>query len=261
MTLRRLLLLAVLGAAVPVSAYAVDGVTPTGIDVSVSNSGCGVSDSQVLCELDASWTGVPGTEYYLVAVTRPDGSVQDFGRVAGDEEGASASLWVPYVGSGTYSVTVSAYGTPPDEDGSAEAEVIDRDSSDAGHGDEGRPGEDDVNRSGSVGNGDDEPAPGQDSNDPEPDSRGADEASDQGEPVPESNGPPVPTLPECETEEPVPGAAGDGTATAPPTAPVQPSEAPNAEAAETSEPSTPGELVECVEPSSDSQGPCCPAGG
>ena len=45
----------------------------------------------------------------------------------------SSSFWVPYAGNGTYTVTVSAYGTPP---GSDEPEVIAEGSSDDG-GDDG----------------------------------------------------------------------------------------------------------------------------
>ena len=52
-------------------------------------------------------------DHYTVSVTRPDGSVVDAGQVAGP----SRSIFVPYVGPGTYAVEVAAWGSPPGEEG------------------------------------------------------------------------------------------------------------------------------------------------
>jgi hypothetical protein len=60
---------------------------------------------------------VEGAQYYTVSVTAPDGSVTDFGSVGG----GGTTLWVPYTGNGTYTVSVSAYGV--DDEG--DPEVID----------------------------------------------------------------------------------------------------------------------------------------
>jgi hypothetical protein len=82
-----------------------------------------------VCKINASWNQIPGANRYTASVTRADGSVVDFGAVGA----GSASFWVPYVGNGTYTVSVSAYGTPP---GADEPEVVARDSSAAGSGDD-----------------------------------------------------------------------------------------------------------------------------
>jgi hypothetical protein len=121
---RRAVLLALLALAVPLPALALTGgeddaapVAIVDLSVSASLDGCGTSASTIVCKIDASWNGVPGAERYTASVTRADGSVADYGDVGA----GSASFWVPYVGNGTYSVQVSAYGTPP---GSDEPEVI-----------------------------------------------------------------------------------------------------------------------------------------
>ena len=60
-----------------------------------------------------------------MSVTSPNGSVVD----QGETSGQGSSVWVPYVGPGTYSVTVTAYGTPPGEEDDGDPEVIARESS------------------------------------------------------------------------------------------------------------------------------------
>jgi hypothetical protein len=249
-TLRRIVLLAALAVTVPVSAFALEGDTPsTGIDVSVSNPSCGVSDAQMLCQLDASWTGTPGAEYYTVSANLADGSVLDLGRVEGGEDGASTSVWVPYVGSGTYSVVVSAYGSAPggyDDGGTA---LLERDSS---HGDDGGKGDqNDRERSTSTADEGDRAAGGGDAAaDDAGDGNGEATNADEPEPVPDAGGEPAQTLPECEPEDPAAESAEAGSTA---------SEA-AAEAAEATEQAAPADQVECTEPSSDAQGPCCPAG-
>jgi hypothetical protein len=106
--------LALLALAVP--PFALGGEEPPSgpVDLSVSASlaGCGLVDATIVCQIDAGWTPVEGAEHYTVSVTRPDGSVVDSGEAAG----AGRSLFVPYVGPGTYAVEVAAWGTPPGED-------------------------------------------------------------------------------------------------------------------------------------------------
>jgi len=119
----RALLYALLALAAPLPALALtggDGETAgEGLSVSASLDGCGTAGAQIVCKLDASWNALPGAERYTASVTRPDGSVIDAGEVGA----GSTSVWVPYVGNGTYTVTVSAYGTPP---GADEPEVVAR---------------------------------------------------------------------------------------------------------------------------------------
>jgi hypothetical protein len=85
---------------------------PADLSVSASLAGCGLVDAAIVCQIDAGWTPLEGADYYTVSVTRPDGSVVD----AGEAAGAGRSLFVPYVGPGTYAVEVAAWGTPPGED-------------------------------------------------------------------------------------------------------------------------------------------------
>jgi hypothetical protein len=106
---RRALIYAALALAVPLPALALTGGSESGLSVSASLQRCGVGGSGVMCEIGASFGGVDGAEYYTATVTAPDGTVTDYGQVAGAGAG-STSVWVPYVGSGTYTVTVTAWG-------------------------------------------------------------------------------------------------------------------------------------------------------
>jgi hypothetical protein len=117
---RRALILAALALAVPLPALALTGGSGSGLSVSASLEGCGVGGGSISCGINASWSGVEGAEYYTASVTAPDGSVTDFGKVGG---GGGTTLWVPYTGNGTYTVSVSAYGV--DEEG--DREVLDTD--------------------------------------------------------------------------------------------------------------------------------------
>jgi hypothetical protein len=112
---RRALIYAALALAVPLPAFALSGGNaPPGASLSVSASldECGIASSSVVCKIDASWNEVAGAERYTATITSPDGAVTDYGDVGG----TSTSMWVPYVGNGTYTVTVSAWGTPPGAD-------------------------------------------------------------------------------------------------------------------------------------------------
>jgi hypothetical protein len=123
---RRTLLYAALALAVPLPALALSGGGGSSdLNAAASLDGCGVASSTIVCQIDVSWSAVEGASSYSASVTSPDGSVVDYGSVSG----TSTSLYVPYVGNGTYSVSVSAYGTPP---GADKPEVISRDSADAG---------------------------------------------------------------------------------------------------------------------------------
>ena len=108
---RRTLLYAVLALAVPLPAFALGGGHggSGGLGLSASLDRCGITGADIVCKIDASWSAVPGATRYTASVTSPDGSVTDYGSVGG----SGTSFWVPYTGNGTYSVTVSAWGTPP----------------------------------------------------------------------------------------------------------------------------------------------------
>jgi hypothetical protein len=113
---RRTLIYAALALAVPFPAFALSGgdspSASSTLSVGASLDECGIAASSVVCKIDASWNDVAGAERYTASVTSPDGAVTDYG----DVTGTSTSVWVPYVGNGTYTVTVSAWGTPPGAD-------------------------------------------------------------------------------------------------------------------------------------------------
>jgi hypothetical protein len=116
---RRVLLLALLALAVP--PFALGGEEPPSgpaeLSVTASLGGCGLVNTAIVCQIDAGWSPLEGADYYTVSVTRPDGSVVD----AGEVTGTGRSVFVPYVGPGTYAVEVAAWGTPP---GDEEPEVL-----------------------------------------------------------------------------------------------------------------------------------------
>ena len=89
---------------------------PAALEVSTALDSCGTLADEVICKLDVSYNALPEAASYSAAVTRADGSVVDYGGVAP----GGTSLWVPYVGSGTYSVRVTAYGAPEQPDGGKE---------------------------------------------------------------------------------------------------------------------------------------------
>ena len=89
---------------------------PAALEVSTALDSCGTLADEVICKLDVSYNALPEAASYSAAVTRADGSVVDYGGVAP----GGTSLWVPYVGSGNYSVRVTAYGAPEQPDGDKE---------------------------------------------------------------------------------------------------------------------------------------------
>ncbi|MDQ3728817.1 MAG: hypothetical protein M3355_04445 [Actinomycetota bacterium] len=131
---RRICGLALVALAVPFPALALDGGgTPSSEDarasltVSASLDGCGLAGTQILCKINTGWNALDGADNYTMSVTGADGSVVDYGETSGQ----GSSVWVPYVGPGMYSVTVTAWGTPPDEEEEGSPEVIARSSSES----------------------------------------------------------------------------------------------------------------------------------
>ncbi len=114
---RRTLLLALLAVAVPLPALAASEgsltASPASLSVSTSLGSCGLAGSEIACALEVSYNSLPGATSYSATVTRADGSVIDYGEVGA----GGTTLWVPYVGSGTYSVRITAYGEPEQPDG------------------------------------------------------------------------------------------------------------------------------------------------
>jgi hypothetical protein len=130
---KRIFALALIALAVPFPALALEGggsAAPgsPGLSVSASLESCGLAGSQIMCKINAGWNSLEGAESYSVSVTSADGSVIDMGETTGQ----GTSVWVPYVGSGTYSVTVAAWGTPPGEEDDGTPEVIERSTSISG---------------------------------------------------------------------------------------------------------------------------------
>ncbi len=123
------LLLACLALAVPIQAGALPAGKGGGLAVSASLGECGVSGTGVVCRIDASWSGVEDATRYTATVTLADGSATGAGTVGGGAGGGSTSIWVPYVGSGIYTVSVTAWGSDEEgkdrklEDEEAEAEI------------------------------------------------------------------------------------------------------------------------------------------
>jgi hypothetical protein len=182
--MRRLRIIGLSLLALGVPAFAFGGEQgPSGGSLSVSASlgGCGLANAAIVCQIDASWTAFEGADYYTVSVTRADGSVVDLGQ----SSGTSRSLYVPYVGPGTYSVQVSAWGTPPGEE---EPEVLAREQSLSTAGTGGGGGEVGTDPAGSA-----PPGEGRDTGEV------VEEPASEDEPVTE---PPVVEPPACEEEPP-----------------------------------------------------------
>jgi len=127
---RRALCLAMLALTVPPAAFAISELAPSTegqvpqLSVSTSLQSCGVLDAQLVCALEVSFEQLPNATGYSATVTRADGSVIDMGSVSA----GGATLYVPYVGSGTYSVRITAYGEPvaseePNEDETEETVI------------------------------------------------------------------------------------------------------------------------------------------
>ncbi len=119
---RRAVLLTLLALAAPLPAFAISDQAlkpvsadpgPAALSVSASLDSCGVMSDQVVCKLDVSFNPLPNADSYSATVTRADGSVTDYGDVGP----GGASIWIPYVGAGSYSVKITAYGEPirPDD--------------------------------------------------------------------------------------------------------------------------------------------------
>lgn len=131
-------LLVCLALIVPIQAGALEG-RASGLSVSASLGQCGVSGTGIMCRIDVSWSGVEHATRYAATVTLADGSVRELGTVGGGG-GGSTSVWVPYAGSGTYTVSVTAWGSDPEgkdeklEDEDAEAVIEDEATDESGSG-------------------------------------------------------------------------------------------------------------------------------
>ncbi len=227
------LLLVLAALAVPIQAGALKGSDGTGsgggLAVSASLDHCGFAETAITCQINVSWTGVEGAERYSAAVTLADGSVRDMGTIGTGPSGGFSSIWVPYAGDGTYTVTITAWGSDPD---GKEKKIADEDSNasldpdgenDGRIGDEGK-GVDD------EGAGEDQaPEPGTDTGDdgnaqpgdPSVGGQGSDPAapSEPATPAPEPN----PGEPEPEpSPEPVSPSGPDEPPAATETAPATP---------------------------------------
>jgi hypothetical protein len=132
---KRLVLLAALALAVPVPAFAL-GIGDSGpggsLDAQASLDSCGLFENQIVCKIDASYNDVAGATSYTASISAPNGAVSDYGTVGA----GGTSFWVPYVGNGTYTVEIQAWGTPPsagkkpplvaqDEAGAGDAHPVD----------------------------------------------------------------------------------------------------------------------------------------
>jgi len=136
MSRRWIIPLAALALLVPVGAVALDRGS-SGLGVQASLGSCGVADNSVLCEISASFDRLDGADFYTATLTRPDSTIQDFGRVADGESGrATVSLWIPYSGNGSYTVEVTAWAL--DADG--EPKELARESNRSNGDQEGQPG-------------------------------------------------------------------------------------------------------------------------
>jgi hypothetical protein len=205
--------------------------------VIASLGGCGVAGEGIVCQIDVSFSGVEGADYYTASVTRADGSVQDLGTVGSGEGGGSASVSVPYVGAGNYSVTVSAWGSADDEE---KPELLDREKSDTSERE-------------SKGKVTAEPAEPADPAEEPSAENGAQfaPAEEPAAPEPAETAPaepPTQSLPECRPD----------AAAAAPEAPMDGEAPAEAEAPPATPPPAP--VVECTTPSADTNGPCCPPG-
>ena len=120
-TRRRAVWLTLLALAVAPAAFALDSdgsdwagqAAPASLNVSTSLDSCGLAGYQVICKLDVSYDSVPGASSYTATVTDANGTVTDYGAVGA----GSTTLYVPYVGPGSYGVRITAYGTPPESGG------------------------------------------------------------------------------------------------------------------------------------------------
>jgi collagen type VII alpha len=111
---KRLLPLVALAIAVPVPAFAL-GIGDPGpggsLDAQASLDSCGLFENQIVCKIDASYNDVAGATSYTASISAPNGAVSDYGTVGA----GGTTFWVPYVGNGTYTVEIQAWGTPPSE--------------------------------------------------------------------------------------------------------------------------------------------------
>ena len=141
------MLLTLLALAAPLPAFAISDQAlepvsadpgPAALSVSASLDSCGVMSNEIVCKLDVSFNPLPNADSYTATITRADGSVTDYGDVGP----GGASVWVPYVGAGSYSVKITAYGEPnrpKDRDGRGHVIATDVSGSSPWHRDRNKP--------------------------------------------------------------------------------------------------------------------------
>ncbi len=107
MTIRhaQILFLAAIAMVIPLRAAAQDEPAPS-LNVSASLDSCGVASTGIVCQINVGFNSLPDADYYTASVTMADASVRGYGQV-----GSASTLWVPYVGAGTYYVEVTAWGS------------------------------------------------------------------------------------------------------------------------------------------------------
>jgi hypothetical protein len=109
---RRALAYAVVALLAPIPALALDSDEgQAAIEVGAALDSCGLVKQRVVCQLGVSYSPVEGATTYEVSVVGPDGSTVTKSAGAG-----GTTVFVPYAGSGTYSIQVVAYGTDPDDE-------------------------------------------------------------------------------------------------------------------------------------------------
>lgn len=169
MSRRWIVPLAALALLVPVGAVALDRGS-SGLAVAASLESCGVAGDSVVCQVSASFNHVEDAEFYTATITRPDSTVQDFGRIASGGAGRmNVSLWVSYASNGPYVVEITAWSQGPDGEPKEVAKGTDK--PEAG-GDEGEAGKKESKEPGSPG----KEGPPTDEQGPQPDEAPADEA-------------------------------------------------------------------------------------
>ena len=104
-TLATIAVMATLAGAMMVGLAASPG---SGLVVSASLAGC----EGTMCSIDVSFGAIAGADNYTASIAGPDGAVVGGGAISP----GGGSLTVAYVGPGMYTVTISAWAGPPEDE-------------------------------------------------------------------------------------------------------------------------------------------------